>query len=190
MSKKKSKISNLLFIALIALFLIPQTRLFVQVQLNKLKIGSNLFTPDALAPNDRVQLTPFEYRVRSLDGITVSSPIGKGKVTFISYWATWCGPCIAEMPGLEKLYADYGNTVNFLFITNEEIDKVQAFLEKKDLNIPAVTPLMQAPEALFEKSIPTNYIIDKKGKIVVKEQGAINWDTLEIRDLLDTLLEG
>lgn len=189
MSKKKSKFSNLLFIVLIALLLIPQTRLFFQVQMNKLKVGLNLFKPDRIASQDQSQVTPFEYKLRALDGIFVNSPIGKGKVSFISYWATWCGPCIAELPGLEKLYADYGNRVNFLFITNEEPDRVLTFLEKKELNIPAVNPRMNTPETLYESSIPTNYIIDKKGNIVVKEQGAVNWNTPEIRTLLDTLLE-
>lgn len=189
MSKKKSKFSNFLFIVLIALVLIPQTRLFLQVQINKLKISSNMFKPSRIATQDQLQVSPFDYKVSLLDGINVNSPVGKGKVTFISYWATWCGPCIAELPGLEKLYADYGNRVNFLFITNEKPSTVQGFLNKRKLNIPAVNSRMSTPEVLFEKSIPTNYIIDKKGNIIVKEQGAVDWNAQEIREILDNLLD-
>jgi thiol-disulfide isomerase/thioredoxin len=188
MKLKKIKLSNLLFIALIALLIIPQTRTFIQVNLQKAIVKFSPFEPSTIAQEDQIQLQPFDYRLASLDGIKVNSPVGKGKVTFISYWATWCPPCIAEMPSLELLYADYGNKVNFLFITNEEPAKVQKFLDRKELNIPAVRPLMDTPENLYERSIPTNYVIDKKGNIVLKEQGAANWNTPEVRGLLDTLL--
>lgn len=188
MKLKKFKASNLLFIVLIALLIIPQSRTFIQVNLQKAIVKFSPFGPSRIAQEEQVQLQPFDYRVTSLDGIKVNSPVGKGKVTFISYWATWCPPCIAEIPSLELLYADYGNTVNFLFITNEEPDKVQKFLDRKELNIPAVRPLMNTPEALYERSIPTNYIIDKKGNIVLKEQGAANWNNAEVRELLDSLL--
>jgi len=188
MKFKKFKFSNLFSIILIALLIIPQSRTFIQVNLQRTIVKLSPFGPSRIAAEDQVQLSPFEYRVTSLDGIKVNNPVGKGKVTFISYWATWCPPCIAEMPSLELLYADYGNTVNFLFITNEEPDKVKRFLDKKELNIPAVRPLMNTPEALYESSIPTNYIIDKKGNIVLKEQGAANWNSRDVRDLLDSLL--
>ncbi len=188
MAGKKNKFSNLLFIALIALLIIPQSRTFVQVNLQKLIVKFSPFGPKEIDKNEQIALSPFDYKLSTLDGIHVDSPIGKGKVTFISYWATWCPPCIAEIPSLEELYADYGNKVNFLFITNEEADKVQKFLEKKELNIPAVLPRMNTPEQLFEKSIPTNYIIDKKGNIVLKEQGAADWNTQEMRSLIESLL--
>lgn len=188
MKLKKIKISNLLFIVLIALLLIPQSRNLIQVNLQKLIIKFNPFGPKEIEKENQVILAPFDYKVSTLDGITVHSPIGKGKVTFISYWATWCPPCIAELPSLEKLYGDYGNRINFLFITNEEPSVVQKFLERRELNVPAVRPLMDIPDQLFERSIPTNYIIDKKGRIVLKEQGAANWDSEEVRVLLDKLL--
>ncbi len=188
MGQKKNKLSNILFIGLITLFIIPQTRTFIQVNLQKLIVAVSPFGPEAIAKKDQVILAPFDYKLSTLDDVAINTPVGKGKVTFISYWATWCPPCIAEIPSLEELYNDYGNKINFLFITNENSERVKRFLDKKGLNIPAVLPRMNMPETLFERSIPTNYIIDKKGSIVLKEHGAADWNSQEIRDLLDTLL--
>lgn len=188
--KKSKKVnwSNLVFIAILAVFLIPQSLKFIQVGFNQLLVKYNPIAPDAIAQDEQIQLNPFDYRVRTLDGIDVNNPVGKGRVTFISYWATWCPPCIAELPSIEKLYADYGNKMTFLIITNEDPQKVEKFVNKKALNIPAVIARMDAPEALYERSIPTNYIIDKTGNIVLKEQGAANWNSDKVRKLLDNLL--
>lgn len=187
---KKVKWSNLIFIVILALFLIPQSRTFIQVGFNQLLVKYYPFAPKKLATDKQIQLDSFDYKVRTLDGIDVDSPVGKGRVTFISYWATWCPPCIAELPSIEKLYSEYGNKITFLLITNEDPEKVNKFINKKGLNVPAVIARMNAPESLYERSIPTNYIIDKQGKIVLKEQGAANWNSDKIRSLLDDLLRG
>lgn len=183
---KKLNPKNIIFLVVVALLIIPQTRIPIQVAINKLKV--QIFSPSAFAKADQTQLQPFTYKLKSIDGLSRDAQIGQGKVTFISYWATWCPPCIAELPSIEKLYADYGNKVDFVLITNEEPDVVQRFLKRKELNIPAVLPQMETPEQLFERSIPTNYIIDKDGKIVIKEQGAADWNSKEVRATLDKLI--
>ncbi|WP_299211131.1 TlpA disulfide reductase family protein [uncultured Dokdonia sp.] len=183
---KKINLKNILFIIVIALLLIPQTRTPIQVAFNKIKV--KLFSPSAFAKADQTQLQPFTYQLASIDGLSRDAEVGQGKVTFISYWATWCPPCIAELPSIEKLYADYGNKIDFVLITQEEPTVVKRFLERKKLNIPAVFPKMQTPELLFERSIPTNYIIDKTGKIIIKEKGAANWNSAEVRETLDRLI--
>ena len=124
----------------------------------------------------------------SLDGLSKEVAVGSGKVTFISYWATWCPPCIAELPSIASLYKDYGNRIQFLLITNERPAVVEQFLIKKNFNLPAVIPQMETPEALFERSIPTNYIIDGNGTIVIKEKGASDWNSKNVRTTLDALL--
>ena len=187
MEFKKVKLSNLLSIVFIALLVIPQTRTVIQTNLQKLIISISP-SPKVMDLEDQVSMPPFDYRVSTLDGIAVNSPVGKGKVTFVNYWATWCPPCIAELPSLEKLYQEYGDKVTFLFITQEDPSVVQRFLDRKGFAIPAVRPLMRTPEALNERSIPTNYIIDKTGKIVLKDQGAANWNSPEVRSILDSLL--
>lgn len=184
--KKKFSWKNLIFIVALVLLIIPQTRQPIQVYANKVKMM--IFSPSAFAKADQLQLQPFNYNLTSLDGDAVSAPIGQGEVTFISYWATWCPPCIAEMPSIQKLYDDYGDRIDFALITTEDTEVVKAFLQKKGYNLPVFIPAQETPKLLYESSIPTNYIIDKEGNIVVKEQGAQDWNSNSVRETLDTLL--
>lgn len=187
MTQKKSiNWKNAAFIILVLLLIIPQTRTPIQVALNKVKVA--IFSPSAYDKDDQEKLQPFNYKLTSLNGVTSEVPVGKGKVTFVSYWATWCPPCIAELPSIAALYKDYGEQVQFVLITNEDPVIVERFLEKRALNIPAVNPAMDTPSILFERSIPTNYIIDKLGNIVIKEKGAADWNSKAVRTILDDLL--
>lgn len=186
MKLKRPSISNLLFGLFIVLLLIPQTRTPIQVAVNRLKMF--VFSPSAMDKNEQTQIQPFEYQLTDINGDDIVISIGKDKVSFISYWATWCPPCIAELPSIQKLYTDYGDRLNFMLLTNENPEVVQRFIEKKGFTLPIYFPTMQTPEALDSNSLPTNYIIDSKGNIIVKEKGAANWNSKKVRELLDGLL--
>lgn len=186
MKKRKFKISDIIFVVFIVLLLIPQTRTPIQVAVNKLKVA--IWSPTVEDAEDQNQVTPFQYTVVDMEGEAKSISVGKGEVTFISYWATWCPPCIAELPGIQDLYTDYGYKVNFMLLTQEAPEKVQRFITKKGYELPIYFPQMQAPEVLQENSIPTNYVIDGKGNIIIKETGAADWNSKKVRTLLDDLL--
>lgn len=186
MKKRKFKISDIIFVVFIVLLLIPQTRIPIQVAVNKLKVA--IWSPTVEDAEDQNQVTPFQYTVVDMEGEAKSISVGKGEVTFISYWATWCPPCIAELPGIQDLYTDYGDKVNFMLLTQEAPEKVQRFITKKGYELPIYFPQMQAPEVLQENSIPTNYVIDGKGNIIIKETGAADWNSKKVRTLLDDLL--
>ena len=186
MKLRKPKISDIIFVLFIALLLIPQTRTPIQVALNKLKVA--VWSPSVEDEEDREQVVPFEYVVQELNGTIKHIAIGKGKITFLSYWATWCPPCIAELPGIQALYTDYGDNVEFVLLTQEETTKVQRFITKKGYDVPVYISQMQAPKLLQSNSLPTNYIIDAKGAIIIKETGAADWNSKKVRTLLDGLL--
>ena len=75
-----------------------------------------------------------------------------------------------------------------LFIANDEPLKVDEFLEKRDYELPVYFQLAKAPEELKSNSLPTTYIIDTSGKIIVNKKGAADWNSGKVRDLLDKLL--
>lgn len=181
------KWSDFLFGILLLLLLIPQTGKPIQVAINKAKI---LVWNPTIQDESKIEVVkPFDYSLVNLKDVRVVNRIGDGKPVFLSFWATWCPPCVAELPSIESLYRDYGDHIDFILITNEKTDVVKAFLEKTEMNIPVFFPLAEVPKVLQSSSLPTNYLIDQEGNILIKEIGAANWNSKKVRDLLDTLLE-
>ncbi len=187
MKKKPLSLSNIVFAVFLVLLIIPQTRSPIQVAVNKVKLL--VWSPSVLDEEDQAQIAPFGYELKNLEGHNQMIEIGNGKITFISYWATWCPPCIAELPSMEALYQDFGQKIDFLLITNEDIAVVEQFIKKKNYSLPVYIARMNPPQELTHKNIPTSFLIDAEGKIIIKETGSADWNSKKVRRLLDGLLK-
>lgn len=130
----------------------------------------------------------YNWELTGLDGQSFNLEEAKGKVVFINFWATWCPPCIAEMPSLQKLNDRYGNKVFFLFIAQDDRDKVSEFIKKRGYDLPVYYSNSDAPSLLSSKTLPTTYVLDKNGKIIVAQSGAADWDSEEVHKVLNGLL--
>ena len=111
----------------------------------------------------------------------------KGKVVFINFWATWCPPCIAEMPSIATLYERLkGNSeVVFLIVEIEgESEKANKFMAGKQLNLPVYYPNSQIPKEWLGGSIPTTLIINKHGEIATKHEGLADYSRQEVSDFI------
>ena len=118
--------------------------------------------------------------------IDLSSAFKEGKIV-ISYWATWCGPCIKEMPSIkraEKILKDYGYT--FLLVSDETISKISKFKNEKNFDFNFLRS-SKPFETLGVYSMPTSYIFDENGKIIETIVGAIEWDSKEMINKLKML---
>lgn len=119
----------------------------------------------------------FSMELEDLAGNSVAATQFKGGVLILNFWATWCAPCVAEMPSLIRLHAataDLG--VNMVCVTEEQADVVSRFIEKRGVSAP-IYRLAQAPPDQFKsRSIPATFILDKKGMIALRHIGAANWD--------------
>jgi thiol-disulfide isomerase/thioredoxin len=115
----------------------------------------------------------------------------KGKVIFINFWASWCPPCRAEMPDLEKLYQKLKDDDRFVFLfMNEDQDKNKGiqYLEKNHFTIPFYNRSGNVPNEIFSGSLPTTVVINKEGKIVLKHQGMAGYNSENfIRQLKELL---
>ena len=103
----------------------------------------------------------------------------KGK-TVISYWATWCRPCIEEMPSLkraEEILKDYGYT--FLLVSDETISKISHFKNNRNFDFNFLKS-NKSFETLGVYFMPTTYIFDENGEIIETIVGAIEWDSEEM----------
>jgi thiol-disulfide isomerase/thioredoxin len=95
----------------------------------------------------------------------------KGKVIFLNLWATWCGPCRAEMPGIQKLYNKVkDDRIVFLMLSIDKdgaAQKIKTYVRKNKYTFPVYTPSGYLTDQLNVPSIPTTFVISKEGKIVI-----------------------
>jgi len=112
----------------------------------------------------------------------------KGKVIFLNFWATWCGPCRMEMPSIEKLYQRYKNTdVVFLCVSQEDPTTLRPFVQKNEMEVPVYTA-RKIPAFFNLTALPTTFIISRSGKVALSRTGANLWNKEDTTSLLDTLL--
>ena len=110
----------------------------------------------------------------------------KGKIV-ISYWATWCAPCIKEMPGIKKaedILEEYGYT--FLLVSDETLNEISNFKNEWDFDFNFLKST-KSFETLGVYAMPTSYIFDENGKIIETIVGAIEWDSEEMINKLKML---
>ena len=185
MKFKKSKINTILTVIFAVLLLMPQTRKPIQLVLNKVIA---LFGPSVSIKENAIKLSEYNWKLLDVEGNEFNLESTRGKVVFINSWATWCMPCVAELPSMQKLYQDYSDKIVFLFISSESMQTAKEFMERKEYTLPVFRPITAAPKHLNNRSIPTTYVIGKKGMIHVNKKGASNWNSKDVRALLDNLI--
>jgi len=130
----------------------------------------------------------YGFTLKDLSGNKVTFNDYKGKVLFINLWATWCGPCRAEMPGIQSLSEKLkGEEVAFVMLSVDKeaaLPKVKSYLEDNQFTFPVFMQHGYFPEQFQVPSIPTTFIVSKDGKILMKEVGTRNYDTRKMVDFL------
>ncbi|MGS2727819.1 TlpA family protein disulfide reductase [Psychroserpens sp. BH13MA-6] len=185
---KAAKITNAIFIILLVLLIIPQTRKPIQVVLNK---GMALIIkPKLIDTSKQVVLSDYHWKLQTIEGETFDFQSVKGKVVVLNFWATWCPPCIAEMSSMEALYQRYefNDEVVFMFVSNEDVEVLQKFLVSKNYTFPVYQPVSTYPEAFNVSSIPRTFVLDKNGAIVIDKSGVANWSSDAVIETIDNLI--
>jgi len=186
MAFKKDKIKNIAIVLIAGVLLFTPIGFHFKVFVNRILS----FSPSIVESNEQDKLSTYNWNLQPEEKTDLDYNLlyEKDKVVIINIWATWCPPCVAEMPSFQLLYDDYKEKVAFVFVANDEREKVKNFLLKKGYSFPVYYQKTKAPKQLETSSIPVTFIIDKKGNIVVKETGAANWNSDKTRTLLDSLL--
>lgn len=137
---------------------------------------SEIATTDGPIIDDR----DFRFSLETYEGENVSLSDFRGDVVFVNVWASWCPPCVAEMPTIETLYEKVSNEDNIRFILlsmDEERQKAVDFMEGRDFAIPYYFPASGLPNAFQSKYLPTTYIVSKKGQIIYKKEGIADYSS-------------
>lgn len=142
-------------------------------------------SPKEIKENKLQVLKDYDFYIFDNNGKRVHFEKFKNKKILINYWATWCPPCIAEMPSLLKLYADKKDDAVFLFITNENPETVNSFTQKKKWDIPVYFLSQAPPDLLNYSSLPTTLLINEVGEIIIRKAGAANWNAEKVRKLVE-----
>lgn len=111
----------------------------------------------------------------------------KGKVLFVNFWATWCPPCIAEMPGINRLYEKLQDNPNVVFLMisrDDDFQKAQRFVAKRDFQFPIYRLRSGIPKVLQSQILPTTFIIDPEGHIQLQHKGMADYDNERMEDFL------
>lgn len=150
-------------------------------------------TPDQGIPGHLkrgMYLADYGLRLKTLDGHAVSLSQYKGKVIFLNFWATWCGPCRSELPSLENLYQTLKTQdVFFGFVAPQRAATVSQFLHDHPTDMPVYVVDSAAAGPYTATGVPATFIISKKGDYAVRRLGAAKWDTQEVMQYLFRLMQ-
>jgi len=152
-----------------------------------MKTGAMDIDPDDSKTTD--EKFDYNFTVKDLDGNTVDFNKFKGKTVFLNLWATWCGPCVAEMPSIESLYGKVDKSKVVFVILNwfEDSKKVSKFISNKKFTFPVYLVNGDVPSQLNVPSIPTTFVIYPNGTINTKKTGTANYDTDKFKQFLEEL---
>ena len=128
------------------------------------------------------------WPLERLGGATTNLADFQEKVLFVRNWATWCGPCVREMPAMEKLAARFeGRSVAFIVVSSEAVDTVSSFVAERNWQLPIY--VAKARPAPFQTpAIPSTFILDSARRVVFSHMGTADWDDETTDDYLHQLL--
>lgn len=193
--KKKKRISKRDIIELGVIVVIfatiyltgSQAEVFGRVQQVVLKTG--IMNASALDKED-FQPADYDFLLINETGETVDARDLKGKTVFMNIWATWCPPCVAEMPSINKLYANFKDNPNVAFIMishDREFETAINWVKKKEFDFPIYQLKTRLPDIYETGVVPSTFVISPEGKIVVSNTGLANYNSRRFRKFMEKL---
>ena len=115
-----------------------------------------------------------------IDGTSITLSELQGKPVIINFWATWCGPCVKEMPAFERLKDDFGYKIGIIAVNcGDDAGTVKDFVEENGYTFPVVLDEEYSISMLYPtNSIPYTVVVDAEGKVTHISTGALDADTM------------
>lgn len=176
----RKNILNIIVIAFIAvLFLFPEVKL-------KLK---DLFFPVAAIENAvTLQDSDMDIELKGINAPNTNLKNLKGdKLIFLNFWGTWCPPCREEWPTIQKLYDSKKGKIDFVLIAmQDEEEKVIKFMKDNNYSVPVYIAQSPISNTVLPKVFPTTFLLDKNGRILLKEDASKDWNSKSVHQFIDT----
>lgn len=165
-------------------------------QYDNLKTGLRFFSASVFAAllvmscasGEKKEIELSHFRLKTLGGEDIDMGRYQGKRVFINVWASWCKPCIQEMPTIAKAMDELKDSgVVFLFASPEETEDIASFRDRRGFPFEYVRLLNL--EALSINALPTTFIFDADGRMVYGEEGLRDWSTPENLEIIKSSTE-
>jgi len=188
MDKKhlKKYISNGIFIVILALVLFVPSAKALLIQ-GLMQVG--IFNPDVPSENN-ISQPSLDLKFKDQNGKIVSLSDLKGKVVFLNFWATWCPPCLAEMPSINKLYEQNKANEDVVFImldADSNFEKAYGYMKRKNYQMPVYHMASSVPDQIFSGSLPTTVVFDKQGRLSFQHVGTAKYNSQKFIDFIEKL---
>lgn len=176
---KKSLVYVVLLVILGGIFLIPNVRDFVK----------NQFFPVATIEKAiTVSDSDFDIDLKGINVPSTNLKTLKNKTLFLNFWGTWCAPCRKEWPTIQAMYDTRKDKMNFALIAmQDQEEKVREYLKENNYNVPVYIAESPISESILPKSFPTTFILDKNGRILLKEDAYKDWNSESSLQFIDNV---
>ena len=199
----RKNLGEIIFLAACALVMTTGLRLPVLSTLQRGLLATGLWraAPPAAPAGGREALPvrfaslradyPYPLPLLTLDGRPANLRQFRGKVVLVNLWASWCPPCLAEMPGLQALCqkTDTSKVAFVLISLDANPNKARALLKRKGYTLPVFFPAAPLPAPFDSPSIPATFVLTPTGQLADRHLGMADYDTPEFRAALEKLAD-
>lgn len=154
-------------------------------QIQRVVLATGIMQPEA---DESASKASYNIKLTNAAGRSIDFSEFKGQTVFLNFWATWCPPCVAEMPDIENLYEQKGEDVAFVMISlDKDREKALRFIQRKDFKMPIYFLESGLPRVYNPSSIPTTYVISPQGEIVMTQHGMAKYNSDSFIEFLEGL---
>ncbi|AEM71260.1 hypothetical protein Murru_2221 [Allomuricauda ruestringensis DSM 13258] len=184
MKINKKTVLNVVLILFILSFFVTPIGYYGKIWLNRLFA----FSPEVIDKTEQQKITDYDWELKDAEWNFFNFEKSKGEVIFINLWASWRLPSEAELASIQELYDKYKGEVDFYIITNEERAPVEVFMEEHEFTFPVTYLIIGEKTPIETTKVPSSYLIDRSGNIVIHEEGISDWSTNKVYKLMERLI--
>ncbi len=181
---KKTILNSVLILFVLSFFVTP-IGYYGKIWLNRMFA----FPPSIIDKTEQQNIGDYDWRLKDENWDFFNFEESRGRVIFINLWASWRLPSEAELVSIQELYDKYQGKMDFYIITNEEREPAEAFMEEHEFTFPVTYLIIGEKTAVDTNKVPSSYLIDKSGNIVMHEEGISDWSSNKVYQTVERLIE-